>query len=55
MGLFSSSATLEQRIAHLLKQVRDGLPQVLSALPSHPRFARLKDKQRNELERAISS
>jgi HEAT repeat protein len=46
---------LELRITHLLKQVRDGLPQVLSALPSHPRFARLKPNQRTQLERALSS
>jgi len=46
---------LNARIGNLLKQVRDGLPQVLQALPSYPGFAALTPEHRSALERAISS
>jgi len=42
------------RIKNLLVQVRNGLPQVLQALPQNPGFAQLTEEQRGELERAIS-
>jgi len=42
-------------IGNLLKQVRDGMPQVLSALPNHPKFAGLTPAQRGQLEQALSS
>jgi hypothetical protein len=43
------------RVGNILRQIRQGLPQVLQALPSHPRFAKLSPEQRSTLERAISS
>lgn len=43
------------RICNLLKQVRNGLPHVLGALPTMPAFANLAPEQRGALERAISS
>ena len=43
------------RIANLLKQIRNGLPHVLQALPAHPSFASLSPEQRAALEQAISS
>ena len=42
-------------VGNILRQIRQGLPQVLQALPSHPRFAKLSPEQRSTLERAISS
>ena len=45
---------LGPRIGALLKQVRNGLPHVLQALPQHAGFAKLTERQRSELERAIS-
>lgn len=43
------------RIVNILRQVRQGLPHVLQALPTHPRFAKLTPEQRTTLERALSS
>lgn len=43
------------KIGNLLKQVRNGLPQVLGALPSHPGFNSLTPEQKGQLEKAISS
>jgi len=42
-------------IGGLLKQVHQGLPHVLQALPTHPGFTELTAEQRLQLERAISS
>ena len=44
-----------ERLINLLKQIRNGLPHVLQALPSHPGFAALSVDQRAALESAISS
>jgi len=45
---------VETRICNLLKQVRAGLPHVLSALPTHAGFATLTPTQRGQLEKALS-
>ena len=46
---------LRPRIAHLLKQVHNGLPAVLQQLPTHPKFSLLTEDNRRELEKALSS
>ena len=43
------------RIGNILKQVKAGLPQVLTALPQHPAFAKLTVDQKGQLEAALSS